>query len=197
MNIINNNILRITLVGASCDGKTSLLLRYLNNEYNPDTMSLTIGADLFRKDIHHNNITVELCLCDTAGQERFEQLIESYYKKSNIVISVYDVTNYQSFEKTQSWIHKIQNSQPDTLLAICGNKCDYEFNQWEVDPDEALKFSADNNTLFFQTSAKDNLNITEMFKTVVEHYYSVRIPKIQNENEITNNISITIEKQNE
>ncbi|CAL5988714.1 Rab1a [Hexamita inflata] len=102
MNIINNNILRITLVGASCDGKTSLLLRYLNNEYNPDTLSLTIGADIFRKDIQHNNKTVELCLCDTAGQERFEQLIESYYKKSNIVISVYDVTNYQSFEKTQS-----------------------------------------------------------------------------------------------
>ena len=90
---------KVILVGNSGVGKTSLILKYIDNivdtKYNA-----TIGIDFKVKFLTYSNSKIKLQIWDTAGQERFKSLIPSYLKDANCAIIVYDVTNKATLENS-------------------------------------------------------------------------------------------------
>lgn len=79
--------LKLLLVGSSSVGKSSLLLRYTDDEYlNPEEASATIGVDYKVKSITVGGKKYKLSIWDTAGQERFRTLTSSYYRGAHGVI---------------------------------------------------------------------------------------------------------------
>lgn len=66
-----------------------------------------------------------LNLLDTAGQERFRTLSNSYYRGAHAVLLVYDVTNRESFNSLGRWIDEAENNAVDgCVFWIVGTKCD-------------------------------------------------------------------------
>lgn len=91
------------IVGDSSVGKSCLLLRFADDQFNENHMT-TIGVDFRFKTVKANNKNVKLQIWDTAGQERFRTITNTYYKSTHIfipgahaVILVYDITNMESF----------------------------------------------------------------------------------------------------
>lgn len=79
--------LKILLVGSSSVGKSSLLLRYTDDEYlGPEEATATIGVDYKIKSISVGGKRYKLSIWDTAGQERFRTLTSSYYRGAHGVI---------------------------------------------------------------------------------------------------------------
>lgn len=79
--------LKILLVGTSSVGKSSLLLRYTDDEYlGPEEASATIGVDYKIKSISVGGKRYKLSIWDTAGQERFRTLTSSHYRGAHGVI---------------------------------------------------------------------------------------------------------------
>lgn len=73
------------MVGDSAVGKSSLLLRFADNEFNENYM-ITIGVDFRFKSVTTNNKIVKLQIWDTAGQERFRTIVNTYYKSTHVII---------------------------------------------------------------------------------------------------------------
>ena len=95
---------KIITLGDSQVGKTSLILRYLEDRFLTTYLS-TIGFDLKHKIIKlDNGDKIKLIIHDTAGQERFKSLSRNYIKKANGILVVFDVTNKQSFLNIENWI---------------------------------------------------------------------------------------------
>lgn len=87
-----------------------------------------------------------------------------YYRGAQYALVVYDVCDSQSFERAKQWVQEIrQKSMTNTIIALCGNKCDLPKETWQVETDTAQKYATMNQLIFFETSAKDNTNITEVF----------------------------------
>jgi len=85
-------LFKIVVLGESGVGKTSLLLRYVQNKFTIATKS-TIGSDfLSKQDIIVEGRPVNLQIWDTAGQERFQGLGTSFYRGADGVCFVFDVT---------------------------------------------------------------------------------------------------------
>ncbi|KAG1699826.1 Transforming growth factor-beta receptor-associated protein 1 [Nymphon striatum] len=105
---------------------------------------------------------------DTAGQERYRTITTAYYRGAMGFILMYDVTNEDSFNSVQDWSTQIKTySWDNAQVILVGNKCDMEDER--VILLERGKQLADQLGLeFFETSAKDNVNVKAVFERLVD-----------------------------
>nr|XP_011448759.1 ras-related protein Rab-21 [Crassostrea gigas] len=153
---------KCVLLGEGCVGKTSLVLRYVENKFN-DKHITTLQASFLTKKLNIGGKRVNLSIWDTAGQERFHALGPIYYRDSNGAILVYDITDEDSFQKVKNWVKELRKMLGnDICLCIAGNKIDLE-KERHVSVADAEAYAASVGAKHFHTSAKLNKGIEEMF----------------------------------
>ena len=115
-----------------------------------------------------HNERVKLQIRDTLGQERFHTFNPNYFRGINGVILVYDVTKRQSFDSITRWLHEIDNNcQGVVHRVLVGNK--NEGPEGKVVPlEDAEQFASQMDMRLFETSAKDDVNVEEMFMAITE-----------------------------
>ena len=154
-------LFKILIIGESGVGKTCLLLRFTEDSFTT-TFLTTIGIDFKIKIINLENKLIKLQIWDTAGQERFRTITKTYYKGAHGIILTYDVTDQDSFKNIRNWIKQIEaNAQGNVKRVLVGNKCDKPDRV--VTEEEGKKLADDYSMSFFETSAKTNKNVTEVF----------------------------------
>ncbi|XP_038073559.1 ras-related protein Rab-21-like [Patiria miniata] len=153
---------KVVLLGEGCVGKTSLVLRYVENKFNDKHLS-TLQASFLNKRLNIGGKRVNLAIWDTAGQERFHALGPIYYRDSNGAVLVYDITDEDSFAKVKNWVKELRKMLGNEIcLCIAGNKIDLE-KQRNVSVAEAEAYAAQVGAKHYLTSAKLNKGIEEMF----------------------------------
>ncbi|XP_067006162.1 ras-related protein Rab-18-B [Anabrus simplex] len=159
--------LKILIIGESGVGKSSLLLRFIDDSFNPD-QQLTIGVDFRTKKVTVDGNTVKLAIWDTAGQERFRTLTPSYYRDAQGAILVYDVSNMNSFTKLETWLNELDtySTKSNIIKMVVGNKIDVENR--EVSREEGMKFARRHATLFIESSAKTKDGVQCAFEELVQ-----------------------------
>lgn len=154
--------MKVVLLGEGRVGKTSIVLRFVRNEYD-DHQESTLQASFLSKNITIGSQSVKLSIWDTAGQERFHALGPLYYRDANGALLVYDITDMQSFERVGRWVKELRKIVgPDIAIVIAGNKSDLE-KQRNVDHEEAQKYAESVGAQHFLTSAKQNKNLDKVF----------------------------------
>jgi small GTP-binding protein len=164
-------LFKILIVGDINTGKTSILDQFTNSHFDGAYIS-TIGIDFNVKIISVNeSACVKLQVWDTCGQERFRSLTRSYYRDTDAIIIVYDITSRRSFENAKVWIKEVeQYVDNDVLPVLVGNKSDLFINR-EIQYFEGYKLANDKFMEFFETSAKYDNNIETLFKFVATKLY--------------------------
>lgn len=105
---------------------------------------------------------IKLQIWDTAGQERFRTITKTYYKGAHGIILTYDVTDENSFKNIRNWVKQIeQNAQSNVSKVLVGNKCDRDDRK--VQFEEGDKLAKEFGLKFFESSAKTNYNVNEIF----------------------------------
>ncbi|KAF2358601.1 Small GTP-binding protein domain [Trinorchestia longiramus] len=159
--------LKILIVGESGVGKSSLLLRFTDDTFDPE-QSATIGVDFKVKTFTVEGNCTKLAIWDTAGQERFRTLTPSYYRGGQGVIMVYDVTNRHTFSKLDMWLSEVDTyaTKPNLVRMLVGNKIDKPGR--EVSRDEGLTFARRHAMLFIEASAKTQDGVQCAFEELVQ-----------------------------
>ena len=167
---IQRKVIRISLLGDAAVGKTSILNTFLNIEFSSSTVS-NIGIE--KQNIKmkmKDGKEMKIIIWDTAGQDRFHSIATSTIKNSQGIVVSFDVTNKKSFENVPNWLDDIRSSNNKIPVILFGNKCDL-IDKRVVEEEEAEAFSKENNLLYFETSAKENINIKEGFGKIIELAY--------------------------
>jgi Ras-related protein Rab-7A len=162
----NRSQLKVIVLGDSGVGKTSLLNRFVKEEFS-QLYRATIGADFLSKEVVIEDKHISLQLWDTAGQERFQSLGMAFYRGADLCILVYDITSLKTFESITTWKQEFLNqscpSHPESFpFMVLGNKCD-------LDPDRAVsqakanQWARDHDLPLIETSAKDDVRIQDAF----------------------------------
>ena len=87
---------KIIIAGSQGVGKSSLLLRYVDNIWTGNLQS-TIGVDFKFKTINVNDHRIKMQIWDTAGSEAFKSIVSAYYRGADAVVLVYDRSDSNSF----------------------------------------------------------------------------------------------------
>jgi small GTP-binding protein len=162
---------KVILLGDSGTGKTSLVTRLINHQFQ-ENMKPTIGCDFSQKEFDVAGKKVRVSIWDTAGQERFRAISYCYYKLMKIALLVFDLTNRKSFERLNFWMHEIQcQAQGSPFVVVIGNKADLVTDR-AVRREEAETWVAKNKCkIYFETSAKseNDKNIDKAFEFIAQH----------------------------
>ncbi|CAH7687683.1 small GTPase superfamily [Phakopsora pachyrhizi] len=194
-------LLKVIILGDSGVGKTSLMNQYVNKRFSTQYKA-TIGADFLTKEVYiesdlpstaqtpsqstanqnlnsNNDRVVTMQLWDTAGQERFQSLGVAFYRGADCCVLVFDVNSSKSFETLDSWRDEflIQASprDPDNFpFVVLGNKIDVEEGKRQVSQKRAMSWcQSKGNIPYFETSAKESLNVEQSFVAACRNALSV------------------------
>lgn len=161
-----DHLFKLLIIGDSGVGKSSLLIRFSDNTFSGSYIT-TIGVDFKIRTVTINGERVKLQIWDTAGQERFRTITNTYYRGTHGVIVVYDVTNGESFANVKRWLQEIESNCDVVNKVLVGNKND-DPNRKVVITEDAQRFANQMEIQLFETSAKDNINVEEMFLAITE-----------------------------
>mmetsp|Transcript_1857 Transcript_1857/g.2981 ORF Transcript_1857/g.2981 Transcript_1857/m.2981 type:complete len:180 (+) Transcript_1857:887-1426(+) len=147
--------------------------QYVNKRFTQQYKA-TIGADFLTKEVMIDDKLVTLQIWDTAGQERFQSLGVAFYRGADCCVLVYDITSSKSFESLGSWkdefLSQSNPKDPENFPFVAiGNKLDKEHER-KVSAAKAQQWCQNNGNLpFFETSAKDAVNVEEAFQTIARN----------------------------
>lgn len=152
---------KLVLLGDMAVGKTSLVLRFINNTFTEKYIT-TIGADFLIKDLELLGAPVRLMIWDLGGQVQYEGVRSRYMAGSDGCILVFDVSRKGDVESYISqWVGEIHDFIGDPPIVVVGNKIDLPV---QVDLEKAAKFVQNLHLLYVETSAKTGNAVEPMFK---------------------------------
>ena len=169
-------------------GKTSIILRYIDNTFTLNYLS-TIGIDVkIKKVTLANGEEIKVKISDTAGQERFKSIASNYTKKADGVILVYDITSQKSFMDVDMWFAEINKRENTKPIILIGNKSDMEEKR-QVSTQEGIDWAKKygEGVNFYETSCKTGDNIEKAVNDLVNQLYTKHSGNNLNED---NNIKI-------
>jgi len=168
---------KVITLGDSFVGKTSIIKRFITGKFKPKFIN-TIGYSVSSKNIILKNGT-EICLnlIDTAGQEKYQALAKTYIKNSDAVLFVFSYDNEESFNNIKKWLDNFRennnnfDSNKSFPAYLVGNKCDLN----HVIKQEDIEEIKEENNIYgiMETSAKDNININDLFNEIGEMLFNI------------------------
>ncbi|KAM4742276.1 ras-related protein Rab-38 [Anableps anableps] len=180
------HLYKILVIGDLGVGKTSIIKRYVHHNFSPNYRA-TIGVDFALKVLTWDQETVRLQLWDIAGQERFGNMTRVYYREAMGAFIVFDVTRPTSFEAVTKWKEDLDSkltlaNGKNVATVLLANKCD---QGREVLTNNGIKmdhFCQENGFVgWFETSAKENINIDEAANCLVKHIIASENDMLQSE----------------
>ena len=170
---------KIVTIGDPAVGKTSLVLRYTKNTFSEQYI-VSLGVNFLSKVIEIKGEPVLLQIWDTGGQERFKVLRLAYYKGADGGLIVYDTTNKETFEKVIEYHEELKSICGNIPMALIGNKIDLK-DKREVSREEGQALASNLGLLFFETSAKEDINVKNAFQKLAEAVYERQLKEIREE----------------
>ena len=151
---------KVVLVGHFGVGKSSLIRRFVQNEFSDDYL-VTIGVHILKKVITINNDQTTVIIWDIEGKEDIQKVRSSYLMGSSGFIYVIDPTRihtYQNLEEELKFIAKNYSKIPVITVA---NKSDLI-----VEADFKKEIAEKNLKIDYFTSAKNGDNVEEIFRNL-------------------------------
>jgi small GTP-binding protein len=173
-------VFKIIVCGDWAVGKTSLVRRYATNTFTHDYLT-TIAMNVVKKELVLDGFNINLALWDTSGQERFSALRKRYYRGSQGVIFVYDITRPESYRNIEKrWIAEVNGVLEDYVPALWGTKADLA-DKRVVSTTSGDRLARRLKAYFFETSSLTGENIEKAFTSLSRLVLSKALTSTQKE----------------
>jgi Ras-related protein Rab-7A len=144
--------------------------RYVHSRFS-NQYKATIGADFLTREVTIDQKLVTLQIWDTAGQERFQSLGVAFYRGADSCVLVFDVCESKSFDNLESWmeeflVHAAPRNQDTFPFVVLGNQADLADSRRQVPAAKAKAWCQEKGIPYFETSAKDDVNVGDAFDTI-------------------------------
>jgi small GTP-binding protein len=161
---------KICLLGDPAVGKTSLIRKYVYNQFSEVYIS-TIGTEVTKKEISVNfrnnshgekQYLISMAIWDIIGQKEYRSLISRFYKNANGALMVCDLTRYETLDNLKDWISSLFGAIGKVPVIFVGNKFDLVDHN-EFNTDDLLDISGRYGAPWITTSAKAGENVELVF----------------------------------
>lgn len=176
------HVLKMLLLGDGGVGKTSLILRFIENKFKEE-YSVSLGVNFLTKNlqfIDEDNVTrsVSLQVWDIAGQARHVSYSHLYLKGALGAFYVFDLTRVETLAQIQNrWQIQAIKASPKHIGILIGNKSD--LTKERAVTKEKLKQIGESMHVIdiIETSAKTGSMVNEAFQRLTTAILNVKAKK--------------------
>lgn len=169
-------LIKTVVIGDSGVGKSSILLRYVDNTFVITHLS-TIGVDFKIATIIKDHTKYKFQLWDTAGQDRFRTIVSSYYRGAHCFIVTFDLTSRESFDNLDYWMTEIDRySTIKCIRILVGTKSDLKQNRviaMSEIKDKCSKYDVQ----YVETSSKTGDGINGIFEEIISQSETIELTR--------------------
>jgi len=163
---------KICLVGEHAVGKTSLIRRYVLDEFD-DRYIVTLGAKVSKKEMTLERtgeapIQMDMTIWDIMGSKGFRELLrEAYFHGAQGILAVCDLTRLDTLEDLDSWVESVFKTVGEVPVVFAINKADLK-DQAAFGEDQVKQATEAFDAPFFYSSAKTGDNVEALFRALGE-----------------------------
>lgn len=169
-------VLSILAVGNSTVGKTSIIKAFNGESFSNTYMTTLVAKDCTivntEIDIDGVKTKIKAKVWDSAGQERYQNLIAQTIHNTEGIFIVYDVTQQNTFNDLEKWIGKLNEliSIKDFPIIVIGNKIDLTEKR-VVSKEAAEEFCKSHGYPYFETTCKKNETVLPAIACLLQKVY--------------------------
>ena len=162
---------KVCLVGEAAVGKTSLIRRFVQDEFD-DRYITTLGAKVSKREMAFDvpggkpQIQMDVTIWDIMGEKGFRDLLkEAFFSGAKGVLAVCDLTRYSTLKELDDWVRSVFRVVGEIPVVYAINKVDLRdevmilYGEKEIEQ-AARSFEAP----FLYTSAKTGENVDFLFR---------------------------------
>lgn len=161
-------MLKLVVAGEGGVGKTTMIRRYVEGVYHDSI--LTVGTAFAAKKLivndGHGPTPVKAQIWDFGGEKRFRFLLPKFCFGARGAMLCFDLNRFSTFLKLDEWLKLVRDNTDKIPIILIGMKADLHR---AVDQKEVIQFAKANGfKAYFETSAKDDLNVTPAFEFIAK-----------------------------
>lgn len=166
------NSYKIVVLGEGGVGKSAVTVQLTQNHFIVD-YDPTI-ENSYRKQMKVDDEMCTLDILDTAGQEEYAVMRHQYIRQGQGFALVYSVASKDTFESMADFFEQIMDVKGGTKppIVLLANKVDLPPGDRKVSKDEGQALADKLGVVYFETSAKERINIDESFMELVRIIHS-------------------------
>ncbi|EAX98842.1 small GTP-binding protein, putative [Trichomonas vaginalis G3] len=120
----SQNKLKITFLGEPSVGKSCIVYRLANDEFN-ENLTPTLGLTFYEREFQNSEAKkYTFSFNDLPGSTTAYNMVNTWYRKSNLILLVYDVSSTESYDAIKLWYEKLNGEKFSIILV--GNKADLD-----------------------------------------------------------------------
>ncbi len=149
---------KVVLIGDFSTGKTSLIRRYVENEFSDEYLT-TIGVKISKKNV----LELQLMIWDIEGRTDVKTINTTYITGAHGLIVVADFTRKKTIENISTHIKECMEVVKNIPIVLAINKSDLVSESTIDEVLNELKLLFGDIKMIFNTSAKDGRNVENIF----------------------------------
>jgi len=183
----NHIVVKVAMIGESQTGKTSLMVKYVENKFDEDYIE-TLGVNFMEKKIQLRNVTVTFSVWDLGGQKEYLQLMPLVCNDARIFLFVFDLTCKQSLLLIRDWYRHARTENRFAVPFLIGTKFDLFAKKDTAFKKEmcvhARKFARAMKSPLIFCSSSHSINIKKIFQLIIAKVFHLR-PKVEETTKVT------------
>jgi len=175
---------KICLVGERGVGKTSLIRRYVLDQFD-DKYVRTLGAKVEKKTMRidvaerHAQIDVSMAIWDIIGHVGFRQLLgDSFFNGAQGILAVADLTRRETLPVLTGWVEAVESVAGKVPVVLVANKADLTAEA-QFGAADLAEMANTFGCTYVLTSAKNGQNVEDTFVRLATHIAKARLPANQ------------------
>ncbi|KAJ8904027.1 hypothetical protein NDN08_000557 [Rhodosorus marinus] len=170
--------IKVGMVGDPAVGKTSLMVKYVENRFDEDYIQ-TLGINFMEKIIALREKTVTFTIFDLGGESEFNGMMPLVCSDASAMLFMFDLTRRATLQSVKEWYRQARGFNQTFIPFLVGTKYD-QFTQQSAERQEstvkqARKYAAGMKSPLIFTSSSHSINVQKLFKVVLAKRFNLKV----------------------
>jgi Gtp-binding protein of the ras superfamily involved in termination of M-phase len=180
----NHVIIKVGMVGDAGTGKTSLMVRYVEGNFNEDYIQ-TLGVNFMEKTISIRNTEITFSIWDLGGQREFVNMLPLVCNDAVAILFMFDLTRKSTLNSIKEWYRQARGFNKTAIPFLVGTKYDsfsaFAKEEQEEITKQARRFARAMKAPLIFCSTSHAINIQKIFKIILSKAFDLKctIPEIK------------------